>query len=411
MAGRGRGSIRARLAPVLRPFPILHALNAATALVYTLAQTLVLARALDRAAFSQAIAVTAVGFYLLPVSQIVAGTLGPALIVRADPPALAVGMVAYGLFNSLSNLWYFELQSALLAIDRPVAFEVASLVRRIANFVALAWLLISRDFLAFGLAMLVQAVLAQGLLMRYAAPFTDLFHFPRHLRQGAVAAHLGRLWTAVQATFGEWLTLNGPYGLFMFRFGVGAALVSLDTGMKLLRSILTVTRSLSEIGLPRISRSLLLGDVRPARRATVIVLGLSLLPAILLAGALIAWEQPIFQALLGPNSVIAAGAGRAFALAIIAGVGFQAGAHLVGYVGRPRHVALFMVAAVASFGIEAAYVLLSRPDAIHALWAVEIAFAATSAAGLAALAWTLGPKPPRDAASGAGPRAAAAPRP
>ena len=411
-----------------RLFPILHATNAATALVYTLAQTLVLARGLDRAAFSQSIAVTAIGFYLLPLSQavaranfmvirkaaveegragghpeaalafhvsqgaaVLAGLVGPMLIVGREPPVTIVAMTAFALFATLSNPWYFEIQSALLAIDRPVTYELANLGRRLANMAALAWFLVSHDFLTFTLLLLAQAVVAQAVLMRLVARQTDLFDIPRPRAVGRAAgrAHLGRLWTAAQATFAEWLTQNGPYAVFMARFGVGPGLIGLDIGMKLLRASLTVTRSLSEIGLPHISRALLTGAADHGRRTALAVLALGLAPSLAIAGLLLWDERAVFHALLGPNAVAPSGAGAAFALAIVAGVGFQAGAHFVGYLGRAGDVALFTILAIVSFIGAAGWILLGRADDIGALWAICLAFAATSAGGLFALSRVL----------------------
>ncbi|QUD88835.1 hypothetical protein [Phenylobacterium montanum] len=410
-----------RLAALLKPFPILHAGNAGVNMLYTLGQTLVFARALDARLFSQTIFVATLSLYLLPVNQAVAranfvvvrrevvggagarglpqvglafhvsqalmlaaGVLGPLL---AAPQGLQayMALAAFSTFNTLSNLWFFELQMAMLAVERPIGFEVASLLRRIANAVTLAWLWFSHDFLAFAVLILAQAVISQAWLMRRVGRDSDLFAWPRGLSAAVLAEHLSQLWTSVQATFAEWLTLNGPYALFTLRFGVGPALIALDAGMKLLRVGLTVTRNFSEIALPSVSRAVLERRGHAAARTVAVVLALSAAPVAVLAAALVLQEHWLFSALLAKNNVMPAGAGPAFALALIAGVGFQAGSHLVGHVGRAREVRVFTVCAAISFIGLAADLLLARPNLLGALWAVAIGVAVTALAGL----WTI----------------------
>ncbi|HEY2659661.1 MAG TPA: hypothetical protein VGI79_08065 [Caulobacteraceae bacterium] len=410
-----------RLAALLKPFPILHAGNAGVNMLYTLGQTLVFARALDGRLFSQTIAVATVGLYLLPVNQavaranfvvvrrdvvggagghglpqvglafhvsqalmILAGLLGPLIAAPADVRTY-LALAAFATFNTLSNLWFFELQMAMLAVERPIGFEIASLARRIANAATLAWLWFSHDFLTFAALMLVQGVISQAWLMRRVGRDSDLFAWPRGLTPAALRHHLGQLWTSVQATFAEWLTLNGPYALFTLRFGVGPGLIVLDTGMKLLRVGLTVTRNFSEIALPSVSRAVLEKRGGAAARAVGAVLVLSALPVALLAAVLVLREHWLFQALLARNDVMPPGAGPAFAVALLAGVGFQAGSHLVGYVGRARDVRLFTLAAAVSFVGLAAYLRLANPPLLAAVWAVAIGVVVTAVAGL----WTI----------------------
>ena len=414
-----------RLGALLKPFPILHAGNAGVNMLYTLGQTLVFARALDGRLFSQTIAVVTVSLYLMPVNQavsranfvvvrrrvvsgegghglpqvglafhtsqalmVLAGLVGP-LIAGPQDLATYLALAAFATFNTLSNLWFFELQMAMLAVERPIGFEIASLARRIANAAALAWLWFSHDFAAFAGLVLAQAVISQVWLMRHVGRENDLFAWPRGLTRPAVSEHLRQLWTSVQATFAEWLTLNGPYALFTVRFGVGPALIALDTGMKLLRVGLTVTRNFSEIALPSVSRAVLERRPGAAARSVAAVLGLSALPVLLLAGTLLLHEHWLFSTLLSRNDVMPPGAGAAFALALVAGVGFQAGSHLVGHVGRAREVRLFTLCAAVSFAGLCAFVLGGRPPLPPAIWAVALAVTVTALAGVLTIVRTL----------------------
>ncbi len=409
------------LAAILKPFPILHAGNAGVNMLFTLGQTLVFARALDVQLFSQTVALITISFYVLPINQAVAranfvvvrravvaggdGTglpqvgmafhlsqlimvlaaLGGAALIGAGSLPAYLGLAAFALSNTLSNLWFFELQMVMLAIERPIAFEIASLVRRLANAAALGLLWIGHDFGLFAALLLVQALVFQGWLMAWAGRRGDLFAWPRGLTRSALGAHLAQLWTSAQATFAEWLTLNGPYALFTARFGVGPGLIALDTGMKLLRVGLTLTRNFSEIALPSVSRAVLEKRGGAAGRAVALVLAVSAVPTLLLAGVMVLREHWLFHALLSHNDVMPAGAGLAFAVALLAGVGFQAGSHLVGHVGRARDIGLFTAASAISFTGVAGYVLLARPPLLAALWAVALGVVFTGAAGL----WTI----------------------
>lgn len=425
-SAEGKGAAGGGLARFLKPFPILHAGNAGVNMLYTLGQTLVLARSLDGRLFSQTIAMATISLYLMPVNQavaranfvvvrrqvvagggghdlpqvglafhasqalmILAGLLGPLLAGAASLQAY-LALAAYALFGSLSNLWFFELQMAMLAVERPIGFEIASLVRRLGNAATLGWLWVSHDFVSFAWLMLGQTVLAQLWLMRFVGRDSALFAWPRGLGRAALSEHLGQLWTSVQATFAEWLTLNGPYALFTLRFGVGGGLIALDTGMKLLRVGLTVTRNFSEIALPGVSRAVIERRGAAAGRAVAAVLVLSAVPVMALATLLVWREHWLFSSLLGRNNVMPAGAGAAIALALVAGVGFQAGSHLVGHVGRARDVRLFTLAAAVSFVGLAGYMLILRPSLGGALWGVAVAVAVTAVGGLVTIVRTLG---------------------
>ena len=155
--------------------------------------------------------------------------------------------------------------------------------------------------------------------------------------------------------------------------------------MKLLRVGLTVTRNFSEIALPSVSRAVLERRGHAAARTVAIVLGMSAAPVAVVAGTLVLQEHWLFSTLLAKNNVMPLGAGPAFALALLAGVGFQAGSHLVGHVGRAREVRLFTICAAISFTGLAAYVLLTKPSLLPALWAVAIGVTVTAMAGL----WTI----------------------
>ena len=406
---------------VAKPFPLLHSTNAGLGMVYSLCQTLIFARSLDRLTFSTVIAAITIGFYLLPINQAVAranfhlirrsvvegrgeggngeaaaafyvslflmaaaGVVAPLLLPHADFNAY-LALAAFTVSANLSNVWFFEIQTTLLAVERPISFEIANLIRRLANFAALGWLFVSHNFLMFAFVLLGQTIIAHVWVMFDVSRRSDLFAVPRTLSATKVRAHLSLLWSSLQATFAEWVSLNGPYALFTVRFGVGPALIVLDTGMKLLRIVLTVVRSLSEIALARVSRAVLNQAHVEAARLVGLVLGLSALPALAIAGLLLVREHLVWSALLGSSTIMPAGVGIPFALTLLASVGFQAGSHLVGHVGRSAEVRIFTITACFGAGAAAVYVLLARPDVLTAVWAVSAGFLVASAAGLWAI--------------------------
>jgi len=416
---------RRGLSSYLKPFPILHAGNAGVNMIYALGQTLVFARSLDKALFAQTIAMVTISLYVLPINQavaranfvvvrrqVVAGNgahdlpevglafhlsqalmilsalLAPMITHTASLGAYLI-LAAFAGFNTLTNLWSFELQMVMLAVERPLAFEIASLLRRAANIITLTWLWFSHDFNLFVLLVFAHAVLFQVWLMRYAARSGELFAWPAHLSRAALAAHAHQLWTSAQATFAEWLTLNGPYALFTLRFGVGGGLIVLDTGMKLLRIGLTATRNFSEIALPTVSRAVLEKRGAAATRAVIMVLAVSCAPVLLLAAVMVFREHWLFNVLLSHNNVMPAGSGLIFAVALLAGVGFQAGSHLVGHVGRPSDIRLFTLGAATSFACVAIYILGFHPDMNGALWAVSLGVVGAAASGLSTIVRTL----------------------
>ncbi len=410
------------LASYLKPFPILHAGNAGVNMIYALGQTLVFARSLDAVLFSQTIAMVTISLYVVPLNQavaranfvvvrrqvvagvgahdlpevglafqfsqaimILAALLAP-LITHTVSLTAYLALAGFAGFNTLSNLWSFELQMAMLAVERPLAFEIASLLRRAANIAALIWLWFSHDFDVFVVLVLVQAVLFQVWLMRYVAQGADLFALPlNRLTRAAMARHLGQLLTSAQATFAEWLTLNGPYALFTLRFGVSGGLIVLDTGMKLLRIGLTATRNFSEIALPSVSRAVLEKRGAAAKRAVIAVLAVSCAPVLLLAAVMVLREHWLFNILLSKNNVMPTGSGLIFAVALVAGVGFQAGSHLAGHVGRASDIRVFTFGAAASFACVAIYILGFHPGLIGSLWAVSLGVVGAAVSGL----WTI----------------------
>ena len=419
--------VRARLLAHARGFAGFHAVNAGLSIVYTLAQTLVFSRVLDARTFSQTVAIQAASLYLLPLNQAVARAnfvllrettvrrdsdgagegrgapeaaaafqLSSAVLLVAPfliPPLIGsrsgrdyVSMVALLFFCTYSNLWYSEMQMTMMAINRALRFERYTLLRRLINYASLVWLFLHRDFLAFNLVLAVQTAAFHLVLLFDGVAARELFGWPRGVTSPALRAHVKRLWLSAQATFAEWLTLNGPYMVFTARFGIGPALVAVDAVLKLLRMVVSVTRNLSEIALPGVSRAVLQGAPRRGRPAAALVLAGGGLAAGILALLVGLAPTFAFNLLLGHNNTVPAAAGAPAALALVSGVGFAAGAHLVGHTGHARSIRRIMAMAAVGIVFFAVYVLGTHAAVTPALWAFAGVFAAVSLATAVLLA-------------------------
>jgi hypothetical protein len=402
-------------------FAGVHTLNAGLNLIYTLAQTMVFARVLDHRVYALTIVTQMFGFYLLPLNQSVARANFVVLrerLVRAGdhhaPEAavafninqtlmLAVSLLApmamgmsnsieylsffcLMIFNYTTNMWYFEIQMSLMAIDRALIYETISLFRRILTCILLIFLYISKEFVVYCLIMAAINVIFHLFITRKVAKASGIFAWPTDVTALGLKHHLGRLWVSLQATLAEWLTMNGPYALFSVRFGVGAGLVSIDAMQKLLRMVLTATRTLAEVSLPRVSKAILTGERRSGRLPALFALLGGGVGALSVGAVVATWEHWSFGLLLGPNNVAPHGAGGPAALALVAGAGIATGGHFIGHSGDHRAAPLLSAAAIIAVGLLSAYVLIERPQIVGALWATAICMATISIAALALLA-------------------------
>lgn len=410
-----------RLRQLATGFPGVHSLNAALTLAYTLAQTLVFARVLPHRIFALSILVQAVGLYLLPLNQSVAranfvllreravrigdhkapeaaaaytfNKFALLLITLIAPLALQIrGFEEYVTFACLlfyatySNLWYFEIQMSLMAVDRALEFERISFIRRIANYVTLASLYVVRDFQLCTFLFAAQTLAFHLFVTMGMARRSELFSWPHGVTRAGVRDHLDRFWVALQAVFAEWLTLNAPYAIFLLRFGVGPGIITIDAILKLLRMVLAVTRNLAEIALPRVSRALLLGDIGSGRLPAMLAIAGGLSAALVTAIAVTVWERLSFGILLGPNNVVPHGAGEPAAVMMFAGVAVAAAGHFIGHTGDRRSVPILVGASILSVSCFALYVYTAQASIIAALWAAALSLSAISTVALVLLA-------------------------
>jgi len=409
-------------------FPGAHAFNALLSIAFVLVQTLIFSRVLDAKAFAQAIAASAIGLYFLPINQSVARANFVLLRARTvreetgDVPAAAAAFQASQAFflavvviapvligaadlyeyiwlafflvsGTYSNIWYSEMQMAMLATGRAMQFELVTLVRRLLAFLILGYLLEARDILWFSILAGAQAIVFHAYLLWVVARDAQFFGWPRGLTLAAMQAHLWRLWASLQATFAEWLTLNAPYAVFMAHFGIGPGLVALDAAMKLVRIVVSVTRNLCEIVLPRVSRAVFNGQGSGARLEVVSVLALGLCGAGVVAAAAYFFEGLTFGFLLGPNNTVPEGAGAPIAVAILSSVFFATAGHLLGHTGRNAAIRAFMLVALAAIATSSSWIVFGELSINGALWALAGALGVISGTGLALLRKMLSDEP------------------
>jgi hypothetical protein len=401
-------------------FPGAHAFNALLSIAFVLVQTLIFSRVLDAKAFAQAIAASAIGLYFLPINQSIARANFVVLRARTvhaetdDVPAAAAAFQASQAFflaivvlapvlidaadlyeyvwlafflvsGTYSNIWYSEMQMAMLATGRAMQFELVTLVRRLLSFLILGYLLEARDILWFSVLAGAQAIVFHVYLLRIVARHAQFFSWPRGLTLPAMQAHLWRLWASLQATFAEWLTLNAPYAVFMAHFGIGPGLVALDAAMKLVRIVVSVTRNLCEIVLPRVSRAVFSGQGSGARLEVASVLVLGLCGAGVVAAAVYFFQALTFGFLLGPNNTVPDGAGAPISVAILSSVFFATAGHLLGHTGRNAAIRAFMLVALAAVALSSAWIVFGELSINGALWAMAGALGVISGTGLALL--------------------------
>lgn len=386
------------------------------AIGYTLVQTLVFSRVLDQVTFSQTVAAAAVGLYLLPLNQSVARAnfvllraqavrreaprhlpeaaaafhLNQALLLvvslaapwflGARAPRAYVALGGFLFYSVFTNIWVTEMQMALLATNRALVFEYVNTVRRLLTFALLALLMVERDFLQFALVASAMTLLFHIGGLAWMGGKERLFSWPRGLTRQDAGRHLGRLGISLQATASEWLTFNGPYAAFTLRFGIGPGLVAIDAVIKLVRVVVSVTRNLSEIALPRVSQAVLGGQAHRARGPVLLVLAGGGGGALVLCAAVLIDSHRVFSLLLGPNNTVPAGAGAPAAVAILSAVVFSTAGTLIGHTGRQSLVSGLLAASSVTTALFFGLLLGLRASVLGGFWLFALSLLLAAAA-------------------------------
>ncbi|MBB2964907.1 hypothetical protein [Methylobacterium sp. R2-1] len=416
-AASGPRRIGSRVVAFATSFAVLHAVNAIISMSFNIVQFFVLARVLEPSRFSEVILLTAISFYVLPISQAVGranfvalrqsadeanmaraaneasailylhGALmlllacAVPLMVGAGNPREAIESVLYVAVCLANNLWYYDIQPTVWALDLGKRFERVSMVRRLIMFCALPLLWITGSFLTFVVVMAAATVAFMFVLPRYLPLDARPFRFrPRlgPLRWRDARAYLGLFWPALLSSLTELVVLNSPYLLFALAFGAGPAIVAYDTVMKLTRLAMTVARNLSESALPRLSRMFFSGDKAALGRLLGLLFGVCLAEGVCLAALMVAAGPFVFRLLLGPNDVIPPGTQYVAACAILTGCIYQPATYFLAFNGARDLIQKMTFAAVFGLAVFAGLVLSGALGLTPALWAYTAYFAAVA---------------------------------
>ena len=385
---------------------MLHGVSAVLNLCFSLLQTLVLARTLDVAAFSQLVVLVSAGLFLAPVYQLVArgnyalfaevrsrsdwrDHLGPAadailltqlLSVLASvvaslllaAPESFLPFVAFSLYINLSNSWYNEFQTSFFMCDQGVAFTYVSLARRACSYVTLSILLYTHSFALFCSLMGLQAVAFHVLVVwvHRAADVSSLL-VPRGLGDlRALIHHLWRSAAVVSVIGAEWVAFSFPYLVFTGCFGASVELVILDTGLKLVRVALTFVRALAEAALPKltIARSahewLMIGEESSRLAKATLAIALPIACVIGFFG------NACFRFLLGAEFPIPHEVGLPFAVSTVFASLLQLALLLVGFFGRGVDMRRLLLSASAGALVMVIIALVDPHSLALGLWAL-----------------------------------------
>ena len=399
-------------------FAVLHAVNAVISMSFNIVQFFVLARVLEPSRFSEVILLTAISFYVLPLSQAVgranfvalrksseAGDMDRAaneasvvlyvhgtlmlllacavpLIVGSGHPREAVESVLYVAVCLANNLWYYDIQPTIWALDLGKRFERVSMIRRLVMFGALPLLWITGSFFAFLVVMAAATVAFMFVLPRALPRASRPFRFrPRlgRMRWPDARAYLGLFWPALLSSLTELVVLNSPYALFAAAFGTGPALVAYDTVMKLTRLAMTVARNLSESALPRLSRMFFSGDRAALGRLLGLLFGVCIAEGVAIAAILIAAGPFVFRMLLGPNDVIPPGTQYVAACVVLTGCIYQPATYFLAFNGARDLIQKMTLAASFGLAVFSGLVLSGALGLEAALWCYAAYFAVVAA--------------------------------
>ena len=381
----------------------LHGLSSGLNLVFSLLQTIVFARVISSSHFASAVFLVSVGLYLLPFHQIIARANFALFLEQTDQQsdgprndaallfqigifaAIAVSFLApfisarsasdyaalacLSLYINLSNPWVNELQTSYFMRGNGLKFASISLVRRIIGLAALLCLYFSYlNFNSFCYALAILAIVFHYLALAESDLGTALPVLPNGADWPRLRRQFVRAGTAAQIIGAEWLTLTMPYPVFTALYGVGTSLVALDTGLKLVRVTLTVSRVLSEASITKMTQALSSLEPRSARRVTKVLLAVSAAFAVPFALLVLLDDRMIFSFLLGSNFAIPAGLGQPIAIAILGSVFFQISIYFIGHFGDSSEMRETFVVSLVMSAMFAVCVLIARPSLPTAIW-------------------------------------------
>ncbi|MEQ1941943.1 hypothetical protein ABMA32_05905 [Mesorhizobium sp. VNQ89] len=391
-------------------FTALHAIQSILLMGYSLCQLLVLARVLDTSRFAEVILLTTISMFLLPLNVAAGRTNYVAL--REDivhdrqvsnwhhvlqllichfllillvsfllPIGLPISSENYledAIFLSSilsTNFVLNDVQVMLWAFDMNKRFVYVLLARSILQYMALSLLIISGTLFEFATISLLINLFTIIILMLILRKSTSLnFNFdkgPAFLLPAS--EHARRLFSSLISSFSEMTVLTLPYVLLTVSFGVGPALITYDVIMKFVRVVTAAGRVTTEVALPQITRDLLTGKPETAWRRYLSIIGLCVFASLLLAAALVIFDNRIFSLLLGPNNVVPEGTGIVAGVVVVIAAAYQPSHYIVSVNNSRRLIGCFAAVAVIGF-VLFSLVFLLGPSLIKTIWAYACYF-------------------------------------
>jgi O-antigen/teichoic acid export membrane protein len=156
--------------------------------------------------------------------------------------------------------------------------------------------------------------------------------------------------------------------VFTALYGVSTSLIALDTGLKLVRVTLTVSRVLSEASITKMTQALSSPEPSSAKRLTKMLLAAGAAFAVPFALLVMLDDRMIFSFLLGPNFVIPGGLGRPIAIAILGSIFFQISIYFIGHFGDSSEMRDTFIVSLVMSAAFAISVLIARPSLPTAMW-------------------------------------------
>ncbi len=400
----------------LDSFGFLHSFNSVLSAIFSFVQLVIFAHVLPSETYSKVVMLTAIGFFLKPIDQavgranfialredsvrgahsgprqeVVAFLYGQAALIVAVSAVLPLWIeggahhylqdVLFLSFALFTNFWSFDLQTTAWSVDLPKEFVRLTLAQRLIFFAGLAALWITRNFLLFTVVAAITTalflILAARLLNGRSGVLAITLRFPG-MTWAALRAHGKLFWTSLLTTLSELVVLNSAYGLISAMFGVGAAIVTFDSIMKIARLAMTGSRTLAEIALPRYSRMVIEQDRVGSKRLFFIVLGVCLAATAIPSLALVFAGQRIFALLLGHNNVVPSSAGLVAGIIVLISGLYQPVLFFLGFANARREIQNLTIASIIGFAIFAAAVVGLKLTMMEMLWAYAIYFAGAS---------------------------------
>ena len=241
---------------------------------------------------------------LLYAVLVLLGTLGCFALTAMHGARDAVEGMQYALFFCYAalNLVWFVLRNISVAADRFLFFETLEAVRRIGHLALMFCLFLPMPLTLFlvlsNLLWAVLLVVLVGRLRQLGIVKLALGEMPLALWR-FFRRHRAALLGSGGYAAGEMYIYNFPSILVPIVHGLGAPTIIFDTAFKIFRGATILFSAACDLLVPRQTKAFAAGDRHALNRATLLALGLGLVPALSLSALLLIAGDPLYRLLLG----------------------------------------------------------------------------------------------------------------